>query len=456
LWPLSRRTHPKQFVPLLSSGRSLFEATLHRLDRVDHGTPLVVCNEHHRFLVAEELRAAGSDEAALLLEPAGRNTAPAIALAAMEATGDGEDPVLLVLPADHSIPDVDAFVRAVGVAVEAAADGALVTFGVEPTSPATGYGYIRAGEGEAVRPVGAFVEKPDRATAARYLEQGGYYWNSGMFVFRAGAYLAELERHAPQIFAAVETAYQGRRRDADFLRFGEAAFAATPAESIDYAVMERTDRAALVPFDGDWRDLGSWDAVWRAGVDAGEGDAADNVARGDVVAHEVERCYLHAENRLLAAVGLSDTVVVETADAVLVAPRDRSEQVKRVVEGLDTAGREEVDTHRRVYRPWGDYEGIDRGERFQVKRIVVKPGGQLSLQMHHHRAEHWVVVRGTARVTCGDDVFLLAENQSTYIPLGTSHRLDNPGRIPLELIEVQSGSYLGEDDIVRFEDRYGR
>ena len=455
LWPLSRRTYPKQFVPLLADG-SLFEATVKRLSGFEHAPPMVVCNDAHRFLVAEELRAAGVDSAPILLEPAGRNTAPAIALAALEAAGAGQDPVLLVLPADHAIPDGAAFARAVETAVEAAADGALVTFGIEPRGPATGYGYIRAAAGDGVRPVEAFVEKPDRATAERYLAEGGYYWNSGMFVFRAGAFLDELERHAPEILGAVRAAHAGRRADLDFLRFDERAFAATPADSVDYAVMEHTGRAVVVPFEGAWSDVGSWQALWEAGLARGEGDAADNVCHGDVIASEVERCYLHASSRLVAAVGLCDSVVVETADAVLVAPRERAEEVKRLVERLEADGRTEKDEHRRVYRPWGSYEGLDGGERFQVKRIVVKPGGQLSLQMHHHRAEHWIVVRGTARVTAGDDVFLLSENESTYIPLGTTHRLENPGHIPLELVEVQSGSYLGEDDIVRFEDRYGR
>jgi mannose-1-phosphate guanylyltransferase/mannose-6-phosphate isomerase len=455
LWPLSRRSYPKQFVPLLAEG-SLFEATVHRLAGFEHTQPLVVCNEAHRFLVAEELRTAGIEHTSILLEPAGRNTAPAIALAALEASAHGEDPVLLVLPADHAIPDGAAFARAVAEAAGAAADGSLVTFGIEPRGPATGYGYIRAAPGEGVRAVEAFVEKPDRATAEAYLAEGGYYWNSGMFVFRASAVLEELDRHAPEMLGAVRAAYAGRSEDSDFLRFDSRAFEATPSESIDYAVMEHTDRARVVPFDGAWSDVGSWQALWEAGLARGEGDDADNIVLGDVVASDVERCYLHASHRMIAAVGLADCVVVETADAVLVAPRERAEEVKRLVERLEADGRTEQDEHRRVYRPWGSYEGLDHGSRFQVKRIVVKPGGRLSLQMHHHRAEHWVVVRGTARVTSGDNSFLLSENESTYIPLGTTHRLENPGHIPLELIEVQSGAYLGEDDIVRFQDQYGR
>ncbi len=455
LWPLSRATRPKQFVPLLGDG-SLFASTLRRLAGFEHGAPLVVCNEAHRFLVAEELRIADSGDARILLEPVGRNTAPAIALAALEARADGDDPVLLVLPADHAIPDADAFAGAVETAAATAAQGGLVTFGIEPRGPATGYGYIRAAAGEGVRAVERFIEKPDRATAEGYLAAGGYYWNSGMFVFRASAFLDELERHAPRMIAAVRAAWEGRCRDHDFLRFDAAAFAETPAESIDYAVMERTGHAMVVPFDGAWSDVGSWQALWEAELASGGGDAAENVLHGDVVARDISGCYLHATHRMLAAVGISDCVVVETADAVLVAPRGRSEDVKRLVEELAAAGRTEKDEHRRVYRPWGSYEGLDLGDRFQVKRIIVKAGGQLSLQMHHHRAEHWIVVRGTARVVRGEESFLLSDNESTYIPLGTTHRLENPGQIPLELIEVQSGAYLGEDDIVRFEDQYGR
>ncbi len=455
LWPLSRRACPKQFVPLLSEG-SLFAATVDRLGGLDHCPPMVVCNEQHRFLVAEELRAADSPDATILLEPDGRNTAPAIALAALEAVAGDDDPILLVLPADHVITDGDRFAEAVVAAREAAADGALVTFGIEPTAAATGYGYIRAAAGDGVRCVEAFVEKPDRATAEQYVADGRYYWNSGMFVFRASKLLEELERHAPAILEAVRAAHAGRSADRDFLRYGEAAFRASPSESIDYAVMEKTDRAVVVPFAGAWSDVGSWQALWEAGIARGDGDTQGNVARGDVITREVNDSYLHASHRLVAAVGMSGYAVVETADAVLVAPCERAEEVKKLVEQLEADGRAEKDEHRRVFRPWGSYEGIDRGERFQVKRIVVKPGGTLSLQMHHHRAEHWVVVRGTARVTSGEHGFLLSENESTYIPIGTVHRLENPGQIPLELIEVQSGSYLGEDDIVRFEDQYGR
>ncbi len=455
LWPLSRKDYPKQFVRL-GEDCSLFEGTLRRLHHLAHGDPLIVCNDEHRFLVAEVLRRCSTD-ATILLEPVGRNTAPAVALAALEAVSEGDDPLLLVLPADHAIPDAGAFASIVERAGAAATDGHLVTFGVTPDRPETGYGYIRATTGTGVRAVDAFVEKPDRATAERYLAEGGYYWNSGMFVFRASAYLAQLERHEPEILAAVRQAHEARQRDLDFLRFDTEAFAATPCESIDYAVMEHTDRARVVPFDTEWSDVGSWRALWEIGRSRGAADDQDNVRRGDVIAgDDVRRCYLHAEHRLVAAVGLEDCVVVETADAVLVAPRDRCEDVKRVVDRLGAENRVEKDSHRRVYRPWGSYEGLDAGDRFQVKRIVVEPGGRLSLQMHHHRAEHWVVVRGTALVSHNGDSFLLSENESTYIPLGTEHRLENPGHIPLELIEVQSGSYLGEDDIVRLEDQYGR
>lgn len=455
LWPLSRKNYPKQFVSLVDDC-SLFEGTLRRLRALAHAPPLVVCNDEHRFLVAEVLRRSGVEDASILLEPVGRNTAPAVALAALEATASGDDPLLLVLPADHNIPDSAAFADAVERAAAVADGGFLLTFGVQPDHPETGYGYIRATTGDGVRSVEAFVEKPDRETAERYLAEGGYFWNSGMFVFRASTYLEQLERHAPAILAAVQEAYAGRHGDLDFLRFDTAAFTATPGESIDYAVMERTDRAMVVPFQTAWSDVGSWRALWELGQTNGAADSDENVYRGDVIAGDSRRCYLHAEHRLVAAVGLEDCVVVETADAVLVAPRDRAEDVKRLVERLEADGRVEKDSHRRVYRPWGSYEGLDEGERFQVKRIVVAPGGQLSLQLHHHRAEHWIVVRGTARVVSGETSFLLSENESTYIPLGTKHRLENPGHIPLELIEVQSGSYLGEDDIVRLDDQYGR
>jgi len=460
LWPLSRSLYPKQFLGLTGES-SLFSATLARLDALaevglDAAAPLVVCNDEHRFLVAELLRTAGIGDATIVLEPVGRNTAPAIALAALEASATtGDDPLLLVLPADHALRDAAAFAEAVAAAAEQADSGGLVTFGVVPTGPETGYGYIRAAadDGGAVE---RFVEKPDRATAERYLAAGRYYWNSGMFVFRAGAVLAALDEHAPAIPAAVRAAHAGRASDLDFVRIDADAFAASPADSIDYAVLEHTDSARVVPLDAGWSDIGSWSAVWEHARDAGNLDDERNAVRGDVVLHAVKDCLVHADHRLVGAVGVCGLVIVETADAVLVAPRERAQDVRHLVDRLRAEGRAEPNLHRRVYRPWGSYEGLDLGERFQVKRIVVRPGARLSLQMHHHRAEHWVVVRGTARVTHDDATFLLSENQSTYIPIGMVHRLENPGTIELELIEVQSGSYLGEDDIVRLDDQYGR
>ncbi len=460
LWPMSRSLYPKQFLPLTGE-TSLFAQTLERLDAIEPSrlalaAPLIVCNDEHRFLVAELLRAAGKSGARIMLEPEGRNTAPAIALAALEAAAEGDDPTLLVLPADHVVRDTDAFADALADAVARADGGELVTFGIPPTSPETGYGYIRASAAKGACAVERFVEKPDRETAERFLAEGGYYWNSGMFVFRAGAILAALERHAPDILAAARAAHSGRQADLDFLRIDADAFASAPADSIDYAVMEYADRVSVVPLDGGWSDIGSWSAVWTHFRETGATDARGNAVRGDTVLRDVDDCLVHADHRLVGAVGVSGLVIVETADAVMVCPRERAQEVRQLVDQLHAEGRAEPDLHRRVYRPWGSYEGLDLGDRFQVKRIVVKPRGQLSLQMHHHRAEHWVVVRGTARVTQGDKTFLLTEDQSTYIPLGTVHRLENPGSIPLELMEVQTGAYLGEDDIVRFEDHYGR
>ncbi|ROR29659.1 mannose-1-phosphate guanylyltransferase/mannose-6-phosphate isomerase [Inmirania thermothiophila] len=452
LWPLSRELHPKQFLPLVGE-RSMLQETALRLGETG-AAPLVVCNEAHRFMVAEQLREVAVRPRAVVLEPAGRNTAPAVALAALAAQEGGADPLLLVLPSDHLVRDAAALRAAVEAGAAHAAAGALVTFGIVPDAAETGYGYIRAGaplDGGAFR-VARFVEKPDRATAERFLAEGGYYWNSGMFLFRAGRYLEELARHAPAILEACRGAWAGRAEDADFVRPDRGAFEACPSDSVDYAVMERTEAAVVQPLDAGWSDVGSWSALWQAR----EQDEAGNVVLGDVLAEDVRGSYLHATSRIVAAVGLEGHVVVETADAVLVAPRERVQDVKALVARLKAEGREEALLHRRVYRPWGSYETVDRAERFQVKRITVNPGASLSLQMHHHRAEHWVVVRGTARVTRGEESFLLTENQSTYIPVGVRHRLENPGKIPLELIEVQSGPYLGEDDIVRFEDRYGR
>ncbi|SFM39180.1 mannose-1-phosphate guanylyltransferase/mannose-1-phosphate guanylyltransferase / mannose-6-phosphate isomerase [Ectothiorhodospira mobilis] len=454
LWPMSRQLYPKQFLNLTGTEHTLLQATLARLPEADVAPPLIICNEAHRFLVAEQLRQMGVRPGGILLEPVGRNTAPAVAAAALCARASGEDPVLLVMPADHLIQDVDAFRRSVALAVEAARSGELVTFGVPPTEPHTGYGYIRveAGAGAGAAPVREFVEKPDLDTARAYVASGQYYWNSGIFVFRASSFLEELKAHAPDILEACERAWAGARGDLDFLRLEPEAFSACRSESLDYAVMEPTRRAVMVPLEADWSDVGSWTALWSAG----ERDAEGNVAVGDVLLTGTRNCYLHADARLVAAVGVEDLVVVETKDAVLVMHKDHHQDVKEIVARLRADGREESENHRCVARPWGTYEQIDTASRFQVKRITVKPGQQLSLQMHYHRAEHWIVVRGTARITRGEEQFILSENESTYIPLGITHRLENPGRIPLELIEVQSGSYLGEDDIVRFEDTYGR
>ncbi|HXV20239.1 MAG TPA: mannose-1-phosphate guanylyltransferase/mannose-6-phosphate isomerase [Desulfuromonadales bacterium] len=455
LWPLSRELYPKQLLPLVGAQTMLQETVTRLRGLAGLGAPLVVCNESHRFLVAEQLRAIGVNPAAIVLEPVGRNTAPAVAVAALLAGAGGEDPILLVLPADHVITDSAALRAAVQAGVALAEEGRLLTFGIVPDKPETGNGYIRAGEplGPAkAYTVAEFKEKPDLQTAEGYLASGNYYWNSGMFLFRASTFLAELERFAPQMLTACRKAVAGAARDLDFTRLDGEAFAACPGNSIDYAVMEKTAAAAVIPLAAGWSDVGSWSALWEVGAR----DADGNVVKGDVLTKDVRNCYLHASTRMVAAVGVEDHVIVETGDAVLVASRDRVQDVKAIVEQLKLRKRDEALLHRRVNRPWGAYECIDAAERFQVKHITVNPGATLSLQMHHHRAEHWIVVRGTARVTCDDKVLTLSENQSTYIPLGVTHRLENPGKIPLELIEVQSGSYLGEDDIVRFEDNYGR
>lgn len=460
LWPLSRELYPKQLLPLTSE-QTLLQQTATRLAGIAAlGQPLVVCNQEHRFLVAEQLRNIGWGDPRILLEPVGRNTAPAVAVAALEAAQMGGDPLLLVLPADHIIQEPAVFRAAVEAGRGHAAAGALVTFGIVPDYAETGYGYIRRGTaqsaGDATEAnayqVDRFVEKPDRETAERYLADGGYYWNSGMFLFRASRYIEELGRFRPDILNPCRDAHVAVSRDLDFLRLEATTFGQSPSESIDYAVMEQTAAARVVPLSAGWSDVGSWQALWSVG----EQDDDGNVIRGDVLAEETAGSYLHADHRLIATVGLKDHIVVETADAVLVAPRERSQEVKRLVKELKSRTRPEAVVHRRVYRPWGCYESIDSSERFQVKRITVNPGQSLSLQMHHHRAEHWIIVRGTAKITRGDEEFLLSENQSTFIPLGTKHRLENPGRIPLDMIEVQSGSYLGEDDIVRFQDVYGR
>ena len=449
LWPLSRELYPKQLLPLVGK-HTMLQATVLRLEGLGAAPPVVVCNDSHRFLVAEQLRQLNIAPRAIVLEPVGRNTAPAIALAALAAAPDA---LLLVLPADHVIRNVPAFQAAITRALPAAQAGRLVTFGIVPNAPETGYGYIRRGaaEGDAFR-IAQFVEKPDTERAQQFLKSGEYYWNSGMFLFKASRYLEELRKYAADIAEASAKAQQQAQPDLDFLRIDKAAFEACRSESIDYAVMERTADAVVVPLDAGWSDVGSWAAL----ADASDSDALGNVTHGDVILEDCAGSLFHAESRLITAVGLRDHVVVETKDAILVAPKDRVQDVKKLVAKLKAEGRYEHSLHREVFRPWGSYDSIDAGERFQVKRLVVKPGAVLSLQLHHHRAEHWIVVAGTAEITRGDEVFLLEENQSTYIPLGVKHRIYNPGKIPLHIIEVQSGTYLGEDDIVRFEDRYGR
>lgn len=453
LWPVSREGRPKQFLPMAGQG-SMLQQTQRRLQGFATASPLVVCNEEHRFLVAEQLREVGVDVGRIILEPEGRNTAPAIALAALTVEQESPDALLLVLPADHYIADDGAFHAALARAAVLASEGRLVTFGVVPTGPETGYGYIRCGEtlGDAAADLAEFVEKPDLATAESYVAAGNYLWNSGMFLFRADRYLEALGAHRPDIDAACRAAMENVQADMDFLRPDRDAFLASPADSIDYAVMEHTDVGAVVPLDCGWSDIGAWSALW----DIGDKDGAGNVTAGDVVLDDTRDSYVHSESRLVATTGVTGLVVVETADAVLVADRDRVQNVKQVVQSLQRAGRSEASVHQRVFRPWGSYESLVVADRFQVKRIIVNPGQKLSLQKHFHRAEHWIVVHGTAEVTRGEEIFTLREDQSTYIPLGTVHRLANPGKIPLELIEVQSGSYLGEDDIVRFEDVYGR
>ena len=470
LWPLSRAQHPKQFL-VLQGDQSLFQQATRRLAAlaapdIAVAAPCIVGNEEHRFLVLDQLRELNLPPATVLLEPTGRNTAPAMTLAALFAGDSGADPVLVVSPADQTVTDDGAFTASLQRAVRAAANGAIVILGVTPDRPETGFGYIRtsaSGDAAGERTVAAFVEKPDLAAAQAYLAAGDHYWNSGMFVVRASVWLAALERFRPDIAAASRLAWAAKSIDASFVRPGREAFAAIPSESVDYAVMERCpDEAAapgterfeirMVPLAAGWSDLGAWDAVWQVSAK----DAAGNASVGDALVSDSRNTLVHATSRLVGVVGLSDVIIVETPDAVLVADRSRSQDVKTIVGRLQSAGRTEHTLHRQVHRPWGWYDSIDSGSRFQVKRIMVKPGAALSLQMHHHRAEHWIVVRGTAEVTNGDQVILLSENQSTYIPIGTTHRLANPGKVPLEIIEVQSGSYLGEDDIVRFEDSYGR
>lgn len=456
LWPLSRELFPKQFHALFDS-HSLLQNTILRAAAVTDVAPILICNDSHRFLVAEQCRAVGVQCLSLMLEPEGRNTAPAIALAAERALALDPDAILLVLASDHLVDDMEGFRRAVDQAVAAAADGRFVTFGVNPDRPETGYGYIEtlpanAGKpASGAQPVVSFKEKPDAATAARYVASGNYLWNSGMFVLHARAYLDELARLRPSMAAVVHKSWEEGRVDVDFFRPGPS-FLDSASESIDYAVMEHTDRAMVVAATFRWNDVGSWSAIW----DESPRDAEGNHLQGDIVAEDTRDSYVLAQERLVATIGVKDLVIVETADAVLVATKDRVQDVKNVVAELKKRGREEHIVHSEVFRPWGSYETVEIGERYQVKRITVKPGAALSLQKHHHRSEHWIVVRGTAEVVCEDKVFILSENQSTYIPLGAKHRLSNPGKLPLEMIEVQVGGYLGEDDIVRFDDVYGR
>lgn len=450
LWPLSREAYPKQFLPLAEDA-TMLQDTWQRVAAIADSAPIVVAGEEHRFLVAEQLRQIGAPVPSILLEPMGRNTAPAIAAAALQAMATGEDPLLLVLPSDHVVRDPAAFREAVRVASPAAETGALVTFGIVPSAPETGFGYIQADVGEGVRKVLRFVEKPDAATAQGYLDAGDFFWNSGMFLLRASRYLEELQRFRPEIAEAVRKAFDAAARDGDFIRLDKTAFAQCPSDSIDYAVMENTDAAMVLPVDFGWSDVGSWSSLWGVSTQ----DESGNACRGEVIAVDSRNSYAWAQ-RMVALVGVDDIVVVETADAVLVARKDRVQQVKDVVAQLKDAGRSQAVLHREVHRPWGSYDSVDVGSCFQVKRIKVKPGARLSLQSHKHRAEHWVVVSGTARVTRDNDVFELYANQSAYIPIGARHRLENPGEEVLELIEVQSGDYLGEDDIVRYEDQYGR
>jgi mannose-1-phosphate guanylyltransferase/mannose-6-phosphate isomerase len=467
LWPLSRGYYPKQFLSI-DGTQSLLQQTLTRLDPdrddgLDIADPLVVCNEEHRFLVGEQARQTGRALDAIMLEPVGRNTAPALTCAALYQTRDGGDRLLLMMPADHLIADLENFRRAVAVGAAQASEAKLVTFGVAPSKPETGYGYIQVGEpvGATIDPqvfvLAAFKEKPDAATAEQYVSDGRHVWNAGLFLMKASVWLAAIERYRPDILAACQQAHRDGTRDGEFYRLDQTAFEGCPSDSIDYAVMERiigddAGRAVVVSLDAGWSDIGSWAGIWEVSPK----DDRGNVVRGDVYAVDSEDSVIFSASRLVAALGCRDLVIVETADAVMVARKSSAQDVKKIVDWLHEQGRQERLIHRRVYRPWGSYENLDLGEGFQVKRITVKPGAALSLQMHHHRAEHWIVVQGTARVTRGDEVLLLAENESTFVPVGAVHRLENPGTIPLELIEVQSGAYLGEDDIVRLEDAYDR
>ncbi len=455
LWPLSRAGYPKQFLSL-TGDNSMLQDTAARVTSDRFSAPLMICNEEHRFIVAEQLRSAGVRPNKIILEPVGRNTAPAVAVAALALLQQHEDALMLVLPSDHVILNQKAFHTAIEQAAAAALEGRLVTFGIDPKKPETGYGYIQKGVAlnntVGVHQVYRFVEKPDAATAAEYLTSGEYLWNSGIFLFSARQYLNELMEFNPEMVEACDKALELAEQDLNFCRLNAKAFAASPSDSIDYAVMEKTESAAVIPVDMSWSDLGAWSALWEIE----DKDEAGNAQHGDVVLHNTRNSYVHADHALVAVSGLDDVIVVATDDAVLVVNRNNAQDVKKLVDKLKADGRYEHNLHTKVHRPWGSYRGIDLGERYQVKRITVNSGEKLSLQMHHHRAEHWIVVSGTAKVTSGGKSFLLRENESTYIPIGDTHRLENPGKVPLHLIEVQSGSYLGEDDIVRFEDGYGR
>jgi len=464
LWPLSRALRPKQLLSLVSDS-TMIQDTVSRLSGITNlAAPIIVCNEEHRFMIAEQMREINIEPSAIILEPFGKNTAPAVAISAMKAneiasqidSDASDDAVILVLPADHVIQNTKAFHNAVATGYQAAINNKLVTFGIIPDSPETGYGYIKAGEAiennKGVHQVEQFVEKPDKETAESYVQQGDYYWNSGMFMFKASEYLNELEQFNNEMLTASKNALDQGASDLDFIRLDKECFEKCPSDSIDYAVMEKTKQAVVVPVDIGWNDIGSWTALWEVG----DSDECGNVTCGDVCVIDSHNSYIHSEKRLVSVVGVTDHVIVETADAVLVAHKDAAQNVKNIVDELKATKREEALVPHKVYRPWGTYECIDSEDRFQAKRIMVKPGARLSLQLHHHRAEHWIVVKGTAKVTCGDKEFILSENESTYIPLGEKHRLENTGKIPLELIEVQTGSYLGEDDIVRFDDVYGR
>lgn len=449
LWPLSRTLYPKQFLSLTNE-QTMLQDTVVRLQGLEHQAPVMICNEEHRFIVAEQLRQRHFDHSGIILEPAGRNTAPAIALAALHATAQGDDPLLLVLAADHVIQNQANFIQAVQQAIPQAAAGKLVTFGIVPHAPETGYGYIRQGKpvsAEAYQ-VAAFVEKPDLATAEAYLASKEYYWNSGMFMFRASRYLEELAAHRPDILAACRQAMQGVHHDLDFLRLNEAAFLACPDDSIDYAVMEKTKDAVVVPMDAQWSDVGSWSALWEVN----DKDQDGNAIRGDVLTTQTRNSYIYAQHKLVSTVGVDDLVIVETKDAVLVANKNNVQDVKSIVSQLKAANRSEHLQHREAYRPWGSHDAISDGERFHVKKVTVKPGQRTTTQIHYHRAEHWVVVSGTAKVRNGEQTFLVTENESTYIPIGAPHSLENPGKVPLELIEVRTGAYLEEDDVIRIED----